>query len=220
MNGVLLVPFGGNAYTSDTGPSAPDIDSFDPNLFARITMTAAEAMFWYTRVNEINIEWDFERESGGSISGSYTMPKALLFPGPDGEPANSASTTEDGIPKYVLQYGSGPDPSTFPGDLRWFISRIQGDIGNDNIWRTVFSPTVSGVDFFVDANPSLLYAAGTAKLLATDPVTGALYSNSVVMRSGLYEDITGELTITPLSYYPWTDPDNGPYYDTATGTIL
>lgn len=208
MRGAALRPFGNNwdgSQIVDNGNNT-------------ITMSAAEAMFWWWRVNEILVEWSFTNGSGFN-TGSMTIPKYVV---PLFDPPSAIEFEFDLVPDFpngvnqVPMWNSQVVPATTGalGFLTAFITRQ----GNDNIWKSQWDATFANLAPAVTNVPGA-NLAGTISFDAIDPVLGYAYSNTFSMYSD-ETGVTGTCTVTPASFYPWKDVDGNPRYDTLTGAVI
>lgn len=208
MIGVVVNGLGANDETAGLGS----------NNFTECSLPCI--IHWFWRVAELQIEFNFTKAADAStISGSFTLAK--VFP--------STSPAEYVVSDHQLA-GIRPGAFTAP-----FYESVIGaiEVFNAGIFRQRIEPvniaekrwridhefrcnqfgSAWGVDE-ISANP-----AGTWEMNATDPVTGKVFDISGNLFS-TEPDISGSLTITPASFYPWNDRNGNPKYDVTDGTLV
>lgn len=205
MRGAVLNPFMGNWI------SAPPLATYDIGFWQGFTLP--EIMFWYWRVNEIDVEWSFTRASDGAVnSGSFRIDKT--------DQTGASLPTEVAVSgAEIPQYNdmtAGGNSST----AGFFPARVTYDAGS-GLWLTYFGPQLNtpGGPTIFKTPQATGGEAGAFSIEGQDLVLGQFYQRTGALYS-TDPDVSGNLTITPASFYEWRDPDGNALYDALTGALI
>lgn len=193
-------------------------------------MSANERAFWLWRCQEISVAGIFSAE-GSSIPETADFNVSMsgqtpLIPAVDEVEAYYSGHFDIGYSPSVTGSEILIIVGTF-GDLA--APQFPGETNGDLVWLPFFSleityrapdGSVAAVVTTDSGDGSRDTSDFSVTVTGADIVTGGAYLHTVQMYKGSTLNLTGSLTITPASFWPFSDDSGTALYDTATGALI